>query len=289
MKSYFPYLDGKGMSAEQLSSLRVQLDEQTKKIRRTFASLVFDLQKHIEDSNKLDDLLVVLKFLRNKNIVDLLPSCSNTIEVFDKISPFFSFFDFGIIKLITDKLGSEFNKRKLKKYRKMFKEFSKQRVCECPKDAFGDAKKSEKVFFVKVDQDIKSLTVEELEKLKFNLCKILNIEMRLLSVEDGCVKLSFRVLSEIIVISKKQQEALKSFCVLRIQYGKEEIDISASFYKEKVLGMMCLKLDSLLIVYTIGSEGGDNRSDSGFFTKEKDTSSNDASKEVYPVPTMIPR
>ncbi len=239
MKSYFPYLEGKGdskMSAEQLSLLQVQLDEQTSKIKRTFASLVYDLQKYIDNENKMDELVIVLKFLKDKNIEDMLPSCLNTTEVFDKLSPYFSFFDFSIIKILTDKLGSDYNKGKLKKYRRMFKEFAKQRVCECPSDAFGDAKKSEKVFFVKKDEHITSLSLKELEKFKYNLCKVLKCDLRLLCIKDGCVELSFRVFGvDKIVISEEQRQDLKKLGVLKIQHGNEVIDLVISSVEEKAI------------------------------------------------------
>ena len=149
------------------------LDEHTSKIKRTFAVLVLDLQNNIEEEGKTRDLITYLKIFDAKTFHEI--SRSSTVdEVFNDIN--FSFFDFGIIKHLTSKFGSDYNKQRLKKYKRMFKEYCKQRVCECPSDAFGDVKESEKVFVVKVDKhNIQNLTLEEVDSLILN--KIYYLEM----------------------------------------------------------------------------------------------------------------
>ena len=232
LKEYFPYLSDK--SAEVIKNLQFELDQHTTKIKRTFASLVYDLQKYIDNNNKFGEVQTILKLLDHEKFHTILSDCSNTEEVFEKLHPHFSFFDFDIIKLLTSKLGSQSNKKKLKKYKKMFVEYSKQRVCEIPNDAFGDENKSEKVFVFKVDKHIKTLKLEEVMKLKYEICKLLKIDMSLLRIDEGCVKLSFINLgTEEIVITKEQQEALKNLSVIKIQYKNNVLDLSTSSSEEE--------------------------------------------------------
>ena len=221
IETYFSHLyDERECKMPRDHSLEEELYGHTSKIKRTFASMVYDLQDYIEKTSTVGHLNNALKFLNPKKFGDLLANCSSVIDVFDKLSPYFSFFDFEIIKLLTEKLGSDFNKKKLKKYRKTFKEFSSTRVCQCPSDAFGDVEKSEKVFVFKTDRFIRGLTVEELQKLKYEICQILNIQLRLLRIEDGCVELIFRVLDiDRVAISEKQQQALQDKGVLSVSYG----------------------------------------------------------------------
>ena len=228
MAQYFPHLYGKGdgskMSADQLSLFRVELDRHTSKIKRTFASLVYDLQKNIEKTSNIRDLVNALKFLDDKKIVEILADCSSIAEVFDRLSPYFSFFDFEVIKLLTKKFGSEFNKEKMERYKKMFKDYCKQRVCECPSDAFGDVEKSEKAFVIKTDKHIKSLTVDELKSLKYRISQSLKLQLRLIHIDDGCVQLSFRALgTDGMVITKEQQQLFSKLGVLSISYGRVNI------------------------------------------------------------------
>ena len=119
----------------------------------------------------------------------------------------------------------------------MFSEYCKQRVCECPSDAFGDVKKSEKKFILKVDEHLRKLTVNELLKLKYEISQLLKLNLRLLHVDDGCIQLTFRVLeSDSIVINEDQQKALQVIGVLKVEYGNEIIDLSTSSLKRKILG-----------------------------------------------------
>ncbi len=183
MEELFPYLHNKDdnkLSNDQLFLLRLELDKCTSKIKRTFAEIVYDLQKGIEKSSNVNDLVNVLKFFDDEKFGELLSGCSSIALIFEKLSPYFRFFDFEIVKLLTKKLGSDYNKIQLTQYRKMFKEFSKQRVYECPKDAFGDVKETEKFFAIKTDKHIESLMIKDLCKLKYEICQALGFQLQLL-------------------------------------------------------------------------------------------------------------
>ena len=106
-------------------------------------------------------------------------------------------------------------KKKLKKYKKRFQNYSKRRVCECSKDAFGEAKESDNIYKIKTDKILETFTIEELDKLQYEIRKILGHKLiRLLKVEDGCIELTFRVLNCDDDISEDQKQALGDLGVL---------------------------------------------------------------------------
>lgn len=225
---YFPYFPAGSMSKEELSYHLFKLDEQTTKIKRAFSVLVLDLQKSIEETSKLEHVMTLLKFY-DKNFEEVSHDCRSIADVFHKISKYASFFDFDLIKHLTQKLGSVAMKKKMFKYKKKFQEFSKCRVCECPSDTFGEVDKSEKVYVLKIDKSLSTLTVEELEKLKYNMNSILgcNVLLRLLDIKDGCIELTFRTLkSDDLKIPVKAQQALRKLGVLSLSFSDKSLDIS---------------------------------------------------------------
>ena len=214
------------MTEEDFSYHLFNLDRHTSKVKAAFACVVLDLQRDIQPSKVKE----VINFLgvydgRFKN---LLSDCDNMTQLFEKIIEHFSFFDFKLIKLLTKKFASMAVKRRLTKYKAMFKEYSKRRVVECPSDSFGDYEKSEKVFVLKLDSILNSLTAEELRKMCNEIKSILNHKaLRLLHVKDGCTELTFRgVEEEDFNIVEEQQQALRNIGVLCISYGENVLDIS---------------------------------------------------------------
>ncbi len=223
----FPYLPVNGLSREQISHRLLDLKDQTEVIDRSFCTLVLNLKKDIEKSCTLEDVitLLILKY----DLEKLLSDCKNLTEVFRKIKKYFSFFDFGLIKLLAHNFGSSTFKKKLKKYKKKFQNYSKRRVCECPGDAFGSAEDSEKVYNIKTEEDFKTLTVEQLEKLEYEMNKILGHKLlRLLSINEGCVELTFRVsLEDELTVTEEQQQALRKLNILCISFGDTIVEISS--------------------------------------------------------------
>ena len=231
---YFPYLSAESMSEEELSFHRLQLNEETKKIKKSFASLVLNLQKRVEETSKLDDVVNILTFYDNV-YEKLLHDCTSIAEVFRKISSVFSFFDYDLVKLLSRKFGSLSIKKDLKKYKKKFQDYSKRRICECPSDAFGDVQKSEKVYVLKTDKSIEDLTVAQLQQLQYEMNKVLGQRLlRLLDVEKGCVSLVFRIF-EHRDLSKHQQQALRKLGVLSVTYGEQCVDFSMALASENSL------------------------------------------------------
>ena len=214
------------MTDEDFSYKLFNLDRHTKKVKAAFARVVLDLQRDI-DASKLKEVINFLKVFDSK-FEKLLDNCENMMQLFDKLHKHFSFFDFDIIGILVRTFGSKNIKRRLGKYKDMFGKFSKCRVVECPSDAFRDYEKSKKVYVLKLDRILNSLTAKELRQLCNKIKSILKHEaLRLLHVKDGCIQLTFRGFEEEnFNIIEEQQQALRNIGVLCISYGENVLDIS---------------------------------------------------------------
>lgn len=153
----------------------------------------------------------------------MLDENESITELFGRISKYFSFFDYDLIRLLVRTLGSNSDKKKYNKYKKTFQGFSELRLCECPGDAFGDVEISEKVYALKIDnKSMDSFTLQELQMNNILGHRLL----RILSVEDGCIKLTIRTFEdEEFNVSEKQLRELGELDVISISYGDKHLDI----------------------------------------------------------------
>ena len=190
-----------------------------------------NLQLHIKRNWKLEFLVNHLKFFDHK-FEEILSDCKDVIEVFSKISQIISFFNYDIIKILTSKFGSETNKKKLKKYRKRFQDYSKRRICECPADAFGNKEASDeaqsKYYVLKIDKSMDGYTVEELEILQYKINKILKQFLRLLHFDKGCIELTFKGYGDdILILTEEEQQQLRDMDIINICHQDKNYDLKA--------------------------------------------------------------
>ncbi len=156
-----------------------------------------------------------------------LRECTTVSDVFDNAASIWSFYNYHIVTHLINELGGKSDKENLERYKEKFQNYSKRRMCECPKDAFGVQKESEKCFALKTEEDINSFTFAQFEKLRFEMNKILGRKfLPLLRIEEGCVRLIFRSLSDDVMdLSPDQQMRLRRLGVLQISYGDQSMDM----------------------------------------------------------------
>ena len=209
----------------------MKLLDRTESIQRKLSSLVFDLQKALVDSQwKLEDVVSLIKvhYQNSDQINKLLDGSESTAEIFGRLSRYFSFFNYGILKLLVHKLNSTAITKKLKKYKKAFREYSKLRICECPVGAFGSCEDKEKVYVLKTEMKLND-SLEEYEKLQYEMNKVLGGKLlRLINVEEGCVQLTFRGFVEPeLSLSKENEQELRNIGVFCLTYGDQVFDFSS--------------------------------------------------------------
>ena len=104
LHSYFPLISDK----EALPHYRMKLLDRTESIQRKFSSLVFDLQKALVNNQwQLEDVMTLIKLhYPSDETSKLLDGSESIAEIFVRLSKYFSFFNYSIIKLIVSKLSS---------------------------------------------------------------------------------------------------------------------------------------------------------------------------------------
>ncbi len=186
-------------------------------MKRRFQVLVTKLKKFISERCDLEEVVdVLLDYDRNKFLSD----CKTLNELFEKIREYYSFYDYAVIKVLTNSLGSGKNKKELKNYKQKFREFWVSRICEIPNDAFTNAAESEK-FKVKIDRSMEEIAGADIETLKHEMRRILGHKLQFLNAEEGCVQLIFRSYEPVLCLNKEQQLELRKAGVLSLSYGEE--------------------------------------------------------------------
>ena len=147
------------MSKEELSYYRMKLYEETTDMKARFDRLVFHLQQTVEKSYQVKDIARLLKS-HEKLFEKPLCECATVSDVFDNAASIWSFYSYRMVKHLINELGGKSDKENLERYKKKFQKYSKRRMCECPKDAFGVQKESEKCFALKTEEDINSFTFD---------------------------------------------------------------------------------------------------------------------------------
>ena len=234
LRPYFQYLSPGEMDEDELSYHHNELMDQTNEIKRVFSGLLLHLKQDMETTAKLEDVVSLLLFnYKDKGFEEVMRASPSLTEVFRQLSNFVSFFNFDLVKLLAHHFGSPAMKKKLKKYKKKFQNYSKRRVCECPKDAFGKTKKSDKIYRIKTDKILETFTVEELDKLQHEIRKILGHKLlRLLKFEDGCIELTFRVFNcDNFDISEDQKQSLSDLGVLSVACQQKVVYITTKAYE----------------------------------------------------------
>lgn len=208
------------MPDQEIDQHLLKLSKGTENMKRRFQFLVTKFKKYVSERYDLEKVVdVLIEYDRNKFHL-VLSDCSTLNDCFQKIVEYYSFYDYDVIKVLITSLGSEENKKDLKKYKSKFHEFWKKRICEIPCDAFGDATESEK-FRVKIDKDIEEVVGEDIETLKYEMRRILGHKLQFLYVKEGCVELTFRSYEPISDLTKTQQlKVMKHTSILSLSYGE---------------------------------------------------------------------
>ena len=150
------------------------------------------------------------------------------------INGYCSFFNFHILELIIEQLGSSEDVANLSDYKKDFSEYAKRHVFQCPSEigtmTFGDAK-----MFVTLDETFNKCSLSTLYLFCSNLCQILNLSpgsgLKLCQIEPGSLKLTFQLpfslLQDVFPLTEEQESAIA-------RLGVEKLWLIYTFNKQHV-------------------------------------------------------
>ena len=90
------------------------------------------------------------------------------------VSEYCSFFNYHIIELIINKLGTEKDKENLAKYKEEFAEYGRRHIFECPSEVCERSDHCADMF-VALDKNYDNCTVRNLDLFVINLRKTLKV------------------------------------------------------------------------------------------------------------------
>ena len=150
-------------------------------------------------------------------------------DVWMILDDYYSYFNYYIMELISDSLGTEDDKQRMSSYKKDFVDYIKRRIYECPAE-FGRMNDSDCSIVVKLDKSYDECTADQLLILTSRLCNIFEISpdsvLRLCTIEQGCYELTYQApafIQDIVFpLSPEREAALKHLKVTRLLCGQYE-------------------------------------------------------------------
>ena len=219
------------------------LEHESAEIERKFAKLAASIYKSLTTQNISKDSLVAClagfnsltkvydesdtnpSIFRNEKKKFEDPS-TTVATVWNVIANYFSFFDYELLEMVIDILGTENDKQNIAAYKKDFETYARQRLFILPKHTTIPSKSEYESVIVKLDSSYDGCTIRALKTLQTKLSAILGLKegvLQLLKVTDGCIQLVFKIpdfISHIIFpLSPDQESALTELGVTRLYCG----------------------------------------------------------------------
>lgn len=224
-KLRFPYLNAPDMDEGRKERLLCWLEVESEKIESEFSGLV-DKAKTSLEKNEItcSDLVVLIGYSPWKKIVDVFNKASSISVLFQNLGQYCSFFDYELISYIISRKCPELVSD-LDEYVSKFNKYCQKRLCEVPVDVFK-MKNHIHNLYVKYDGTV-DIKLERIKKLECRLSELLGIDLYLLKVEDGCIKLVFGRTHDLAPLNSQQREELSKLGILRL-YSEIEYYYDAS-------------------------------------------------------------
>ena len=209
----FPYLDMTQLELDEPGRkkyLEDRLEYDTYQMVLHFDRLTLSTRKSIREqgilaSDLASSMLSFRAFASGVSQTPLLEEHKSVISSTDSIGQIFlilrdyiSFFNYEIIKLVIEELGTGEDRTKLNKYEAAFSAFCQRNVFEIPPHVYGQALthgKKQNVIVFKYTPTVAS-TLQAVRWTRFEISKILGIQaysLQLCSVEKGCLELHFLI------------------------------------------------------------------------------------------------
>ena len=233
----FPHIrEFQGLDEEEKENLEQRLTMESENIQLSFHTLCnkfFDSLEHIP-LKKLVRILKGFKALKRVNspksasVVQsyeyVLENITDIEGVKDLIEEYSTFFDFRPVEYMIENVGLEKDRKLLEKYKEDFEHYIKRRVFECPCEVGPPETRNGTKLYVKLESDYDKLV--ELKQFQCRLSLILEVSvhaLRLSSVKDGCIQLTFLIPSyiqeAIFPLSVDQEAAMKDEGIIELLCG----------------------------------------------------------------------
>ena len=218
------------------------LQHESDEIERKFAKLVANMYQSLISRNVSKESLVAClmgfscltkvfidpemsRFRKHRRQFED-PSTTVT-KVWNIIGDYFSFFDYDILELIADTLGTDEDKQNMTGYKEDFLVYASRRLfIEIPSENDLSPSKWKVLMFVIIDSSYDDCEIGHLKRLQTNLSKIFNLSegiLQLRRVRKGSVQLVFEIpdfiANKIFPLSPDQESALQELGVVQLDCG----------------------------------------------------------------------
>ena len=239
-KLTFPSLDLKKLSKEEKEKLHQRLYAEstdiTFRFQDLFSSTILSLKERNISPRELHSHLVCLGSVKPayddpkqpvlRHYFPELRTTQRIEEAMGIVGDYCSFFNFRIMEIIIDKLGTTKDKANLTNYKKDFSDYARRHVYECPSE-LGTVTDGDAQLFMTLDETYDSYTVSSLQLFVRKLAEILKLSsdagLKLCRIELGSLKLTFQiplfVQEDIFPLSIDQKRALAGLGVVHLSSG----------------------------------------------------------------------
>ena len=178
-----------------------ELKGETYDIQTKFGDLVDHLEKSLSRRFTLNEFKAQLRLAPGvtNEMVEKIIQAKSHAEVLMHFDKHWSWFNSGFLKALILELGDENDKRQLENYNSLFVQYLERRVIQIPSGAYGDDKSQIHLgvrLVVKLDEEWDQYRLNDLVNTRRILANVLDLsedKLFLLTVDDGCIQLTFRI------------------------------------------------------------------------------------------------
>ena len=189
---------------------------QSEKMQDKFAILVDRARETLVKQNiSSEDLKILVKNSHKTKLHKVFKKKISINTLFDKLSNIWSFFDYELVSLIIQRYCIELTSD-LDIYISELKQYCRRRICEVPVDIFATKRANDNSLFVKCDITFDKMILDKVKDLESRLSELLDIDLYLLRIEEGCTQLVFNSLRPIFPLSGAQRDKLSKMQVVAL-------------------------------------------------------------------------
>ena len=227
------------MAKEEREHLIRQLMVESGRMKNEFAILVDRVRESLEQKSiSVNNLRVLITHSDRNEVVNLFKKKkTNITDLFCALKDYWSFFDYEFLAVIIKRHCPEL-KPELGNYEESLKLFCRRRLCEIPSNIFKTKKGHKNNLYIKYNQKVDKMKLETAKQLQHKLSELLETQLYLLEVKEGCVELvfdSFCDLDDQFSLSKQRKEQLRNMGVLEIRNGDYKCFVGLNMASEVAL------------------------------------------------------
>ena len=199
-KAVHHYPNWEDMSKEEKKAIKEKLADENLEVRRKFATCFRRISRSFERREAImNDLKMTLNLTHLQKLPELA-SAASVGEIFVILSEHLSFFNYGLLDVIVEDLGTEEEKQLLSEYKNnVLKPYLQRSIFEVPSDSISTSASKSSTYrpclklFERVD-----LSAYEILIIKRNLAKLLHLpSLELACFDDGSIHLVFSIPKEV--------------------------------------------------------------------------------------------